>query len=63
MLAKVGFISNVKLSLVGRNLFFLHMNGDWDPEILSGAATSSAGYQTYAPPTERTFGLNLKVDF
>jgi hypothetical protein len=39
------------------------MNGDWDPEILSGAATSSAGYQTYAPPTERTFGLNLKVDF
>jgi TonB-linked SusC/RagA family outer membrane protein len=63
MLTKVGFISNVKLSLVGRNLFFLHMNGDWDPEILSGAATSSAGYQTYAPPTERTFGLNLKVDF
>jgi hypothetical protein len=49
--------------LVGRNLFFLKRTGNWDPEILSGAGTSSAGFQTYVPPTERTFGLNLKVDF
>ncbi|MDP3469373.1 MAG: SusC/RagA family TonB-linked outer membrane protein [Daejeonella sp.] len=63
MLSKVGFISGVKLSLVGRNLFFLNRNGNWDPEILSGAGTASAGFQTYVPPTERTFGLNLKVDF
>ncbi len=63
MLSKVGFISGVKLSLVGRNLFFLNKNGNWDPEILSGAGTASAGFQTYVQPTERTFGLNLKVDF
>ena len=63
MLSKVGFISGVKLSLVGRNLFFLKRTGNWDPEILSGAGTASAGFQTYVPPTERTFGLNLKVDF
>ncbi len=63
LLAKVPVISNVKLSLVGRNLFFLHRTGNWDPEILSGAGTASAGFQTYVPPTERTFGLNLKVDF
>ncbi len=63
MLNKIGFISGVKLSLVGRNLFFLKKTGNWDPEILSGAGTASAGFQTYVQPTERTFGLNLKVDF
>jgi TonB-linked SusC/RagA family outer membrane protein len=63
MLSKLGFITGAKLSLVGRNLFFLKRTGNWDPEILSGAGTSSAGFQTYVPPTERTFGLNLKVDF
>jgi hypothetical protein len=63
MLSKLGFITGAKLSLVGRNLFFLKRTGNWDPEILSGAGASSAGFQTYVPPTERTFGLNLKVDF
>lgn len=63
LLTRMSFVSNVKLSLVGRNLFFLQRTGNWDPEILSGASTASAGFQTYVPPTERTFGLNLKVDF
>ena len=63
MLTKLPFVSNAKLSLVGRNLFFLYKKGNWDPEILSSANTSAAGGQTYLPPTERTFGLNLKLDF
>lgn len=57
------FISNVKLSLVGRNLFFLHRVGNWDPEIFTGTNTAAAGYNAYLPPTERTFGLNLKIKF
>ncbi len=63
MLTKLPFVSNAKLSLVGRNLFFLYKKGNWDPEILSSVNTSAAGGQTYLPPTERTFGLNLKLDF
>ena len=63
MLNKLPFVSNAKLSLVGRNLFFLYKKGNWDPEILSSTNTSAAGGQTYLPPTERTFGLNLKLDF
>ncbi len=63
MLTKLPFVSNAKLSLVGRNLFFLYKKGNWDPEILSSTNTSAAGGQTYLPPTEKTFGLNLKLDF
>jgi len=63
MLAKLPFVSNAKLSLVGRNLFFLYKKGNWDPEILSSTNTAAAGGQIYLPPTERTFGLNLKLDF
>ncbi|HQT23942.1 MAG: hypothetical protein B7X86_10160 [Sphingobacteriales bacterium 17-39-43] len=62
-LAKLPFVSNAKISLVGRNLFFLYKKGNWDPEILSSTNTSAAGGQSYLPPTERTFGLNLKLDF
>jgi hypothetical protein len=63
VVSKLGFVSNVKLSLVGRNLFFIQKSGSWDPEILATSASSAGGWQTYLPPTERTIGLNLKVDF
>jgi TonB-linked SusC/RagA family outer membrane protein len=63
MLKKMGIISNVKLSVVGRNLFFFYRTGNWDPEILTSTAPAAEGLQAYVPPTERNFGFNLKIDF
>lgn len=62
-LTKLPFVSNVKLSLVGRNLFFIQRSGAWDTEILTSSGPASEGFQAYVPPTERNIGLNLKIDF
>jgi TonB-linked SusC/RagA family outer membrane protein len=57
-------LANVKVSLVGRNLFFIsRATPGLDPDILTGTAAASEGFSSFAPPTTRSFGLNLKVDF
>lgn len=63
LLTKLPIVSNVKLSLVGRNLFFIHRSGSWDTEILTSTGPASEGFQAYVPPTERNIGFNLKIDF
>ncbi|HEX5555788.1 MAG TPA: SusC/RagA family TonB-linked outer membrane protein [Chitinophagaceae bacterium] len=57
-------LSGVKVSLVGRNLFFIsRATPGLDPDILTGTSTSSEGFSIYPPPTTRSFGINLKIDF
>lgn len=57
-------ISNVQLSLVGRNLFFIYRASDHlDPDFMGGTGPSSEGTQAFTPASSRSFGLNLKVDF
>lgn len=57
-------LANVKLSLVGRNLFFIsRATPGLDPDILAGTSTGSEGFSSFPPPTTRSFGVNIKVDF
>jgi TonB-linked SusC/RagA family outer membrane protein len=57
-------LSNVKVSLVGRNLFFIsRATPGLDPDILAGTQTSAEGFSSYPPPTVRSFGVNLKIGF
>ncbi len=57
-------ISGAKISLVGRNLFFIYKASENnDPDILTGTGESSEGLNAFALPTARTFGVNLKIDF
>ncbi|MEP5503150.1 MAG: SusC/RagA family TonB-linked outer membrane protein [Algibacter sp.] len=54
----------VNFSLVGRNLFFFsNKAGDFDPEIATSTSASGAGFESFAPPTTRTFGFNIKIGF
>ncbi len=56
--------TNVKLSVVGRNLFFFsNKAGNVDPEVFSGTSTNAEGTEQFGPPTQREFGLNLKFSF
>lgn len=55
--------SNMKVSLVGRNLFFITKKGNWDPEVLTATNSTAAGFQSFVPPTQRSFGFNLTIDF
>ena len=57
-------VANVKVSFVGRNLFFIsRATPGLDPDILAGTTTASEGFSSFPPPTTRSFGVNLKVDF
>lgn len=59
-----GPLSSLKISLVGRNLFFFsNAAGDIDPEVLTNTSKGAEGFNSFAPPTMRSFGLNLKLDF
>lgn len=57
-------VSNLRLSLVGRNLFYIYRTSpDLDTDLMQGTTPDSEGFQSFAPPTTRSYGLNLKVDF
>ncbi|MDN5216736.1 SusC/RagA family TonB-linked outer membrane protein [Fulvivirgaceae bacterium BMA12] len=51
--------TSIKLSLVGRNLFFLKNDADFlDPEAMIGNSNAQ-GVESFALPTTRSFGFNL----
>jgi TonB-linked SusC/RagA family outer membrane protein len=57
-------LSNLSVSLVGRNLGFIYRKYPYlDPEMLIGTDAGLEGYSSFSPPTSRYFGMNLKVDF
>ncbi|WP_257657145.1 SusC/RagA family TonB-linked outer membrane protein [Parapedobacter lycopersici] len=57
-------ISNIHVSLVGRNLFFLYRASDSiEPDLMQGVSPDSEGFQAFPPPTTRSYGLNLRIDF
>ncbi|NND08516.1 MAG: SusC/RagA family TonB-linked outer membrane protein, partial [Saprospiraceae bacterium] len=57
-------LSSFKVSLVGRNLFFIsNKAGNVDPEVLVGTGITAEREQSFAPPTMREYGLNLKFGF
>ena len=56
-------VKGIKLSVVGRNLWFIYRASKTiDPDITAGTGVISEGQSAFAPPTVRSYGLNLKVD-
>ena len=53
----------VKLSLVGRNLFFISNSASIDPEVVTATDTAADGFESFAPPSTTSFGLNIKLGF
>ena len=60
---KLAFAKNVRLSVVGRNLFFLKRNAPYDPEISMSTGNNLQGIDVFGLPTTRSVGLNLSVTF
>ena len=60
-------ISNINLSLTGRNLWYsapgFPKYTRFDPEVNSFGSTSTQGIELSAAPTTRRFGLNVSVSF
>jgi TonB-linked SusC/RagA family outer membrane protein len=63
VIGKSGIFSDLRLTLVGRNLFFLTKDAPFDPEISMSTGTGLQGVDSFAPPATRSLGLNLSVKF
>jgi len=64
IMQSVGFISDARISLVGRNLFFFMIDAPYDPE---GAQTTSGLHlmnsDYFGVPSTRSYGVTLNVKF
>jgi len=60
---KTGPVSSIRVSVEGRNLFFLYNKaGILDPNLSSGN-TNVQGVEGFGLPSTRSFGMNLRVTF
>lgn len=54
----------VNVSLTGRNVFFLYNKAQYiDPDMVVGTSAANQGDSSFGPPTTRSLGINLRVDF
>ena len=51
------------LSLVGQNLFFLHIEAPFDPELAINTTRNSPSLDNFNMPATRTIGFNVNVNF
>ena len=56
-------VKSASISLTGRNLFFFRNDAPYDPELNTTTGVGAQGYDSFALPATRSYGLNLKVSF
>lgn len=59
----LGENKNLTLSVIGRNLFFLYKDAPVDPDVSLSTANGLGGFEVFNVPSERSFGINLKLNF
>ena len=57
------YISNLNLSLIGRNLLTIYRAAPYDTELVGGTGTYSDGGDNFMPPAQRSLGFSVKVGF
>lgn len=60
---KISGISNVRLGLIGNNLFYLKRNAPFDPELVAGSNPGSMGIDAFGLPATRSMGVSLRFTF
>ena len=58
-----GFFKQIKLSLVGRNLFYFTKKAPFDPELTMSTGNGLSGVDVFNQPATRNFGLSLNASF
>ncbi len=56
-------ISNVRIALTGRNLFFFYLKAPFDPETILATDNTLQGLQLFGQPSVRTIGFNVSAKF
>ena len=62
ILGENSVVKGIRLSLVGRNLFFLYKDAPFDPEVVTGLGNYQ-GIEYMSLPSTRNIGFNLKLMF
>lgn len=57
-------VTALNVSLVGRNLLWIYRaSSRVDPDILTSTGSGAEGFESFQPPTTRSFGANLNIQF
>lgn len=59
----LGNVCDIKLSLVGRNLWMIYCKAPYDPEAVASAGNYFQGIDNFMSPSLRSFGFNLNFTF
>ena len=54
---------DAKISIVGRNLFFLSKKAPFDPDVTASTDVGLQGIDIFSLPSTRSFGFNLSLGF
>ena len=54
---------NISLSLTGHNLLMFYKKAPFDPELTANTGTYYQGFDYFMPPSLRSFGFGVKVNF
>ena len=64
MMEKTGFINDLRISIIGRNLFFFqNETKSFDPDVTFSTGEGLQGIDVFSLPTTRTLGFNLSIGF
>lgn len=58
-----GYIDNLSLSLIGRNLLMIYNKAPFDPELTASTGTYYQGFDYFMQPSLRSLGFGVKVQF
>lgn len=55
------WIRNMRMGIVGRNLFFFELHAPFDPEVSMGTGNGLQGVDVFGLPPVRSMGINLRL--
>lgn len=59
----LGNVCDIKLSLVGRNLWMIYNHAPFDPEAVASAGNYYQGMDNFMMPSLRSYGFNINFNF
>lgn len=54
---------DITLSVTGQNLFMFYNKAPFDPELTANTGTYYQGFDYFMPPSQRTLGFGVKINF
>lgn len=58
-----GLVRSLRLSLIGRNLWYISRKAPFDPEVAMSTGNGLSGVDVFGLPATRSFGVSLNVGF